>query len=911
MLSKYKVHDSLDAIPIVDIKDNCIVCNTHLCSVIEVSWANLFEFKEEESISYLQWLATSINEIWVPVQLVTISRKKDFSNHLNEIRERCKDNDFKIEFEKDIEWFEIYYEKELREWKITPQEVKKKFDEAAPIMSNSILDSYIDRLSSACKKNNILEKRYFVVVSTRKQPKNISEKEEDPTVEINFNDKEIYSSFLSKLDEVSTRMEDLLSSKAWLSAVKLETDLLKDLIFNQVNFPNSEHHKMNENATAYWQCSKNENKNFNKDKSLLLDHSERLANFALEKISPKAVTATQWIARKSLDIIKPSYIDDRNKHFLQLNSSYSFSININCFGDDELKDISNTVWPILSSNTLFDLSVELIPLNKQIINSEYSKRKQDLEVDLAERLRWKWWAKTDEIKRKANEEFAKLDLMISDIENKESWLFSTSINVTFRANSLEELENVRKEAHKKLNNKRVLFSETDYDHLNGMLTCLPTLQNFVTWEGKNFKRRLYTLEQVRHFYPFCPGSVIDDNWIMFGVSKQGEWNDTINNITFYDYFDRTRKQNSNIMGIGQSGSWKTTTMHNLIKSQELLGYNHLIVDFLGNYDKYALDMPDRFCVIRIDPTSPNKINPCDLHIPDNEYLDNDINYSSLTDSEIKRNLINKKVTALAAYYDMFFQGELTVRNAWILDSATQRVYERRLSEINIRETKNIDDVFLSDIVNELEAEKDPDNSKISKDIALMLKPYASWSKSWMFNSKTNVDYKGKSVVFCLKENESDTKTKELAILQAFIVINSIVYSSRKNMLVIDELARLFWIKSAKIEEFFRWQIATIRNLDWGVMWMTQFLSQIFSSEWWKEFFELSETKLILSSWSEVNSKWNMEILKEYLSKSSINYINNSGRWHWVLVVWREQMQVKIENHPDMSLYKRYAPSRSQ
>jgi len=82
----------------------------------------------------------------------------------------------------------------------------------------------------------------------------------------------------------------------------------------------------------------------------------------------------------------------------------------------------------------------------------------------------------------------------------------------------------------------------------------------------------------------------------------------------------------------------------------------------------------------------------------------------------------------------------------------------------------------------------------------------------MFNSKTNITLDEKSVVFYLRENKSE-KYRELAILQSFLLIKRIVYSSKNNILAIDELHEIFRIESKEIQNFFRSQIATIRNLD--------------------------------------------------------------------------------------------------
>ena len=394
------------------------------------------------------------------------------------------------------------------------------------------------------------------------------------------------------------------------------------------------------------------------------------------------------------------------------------------------------------------------------------------------------------------------------------------------------------------------------------------------------------------------------------ISRQWSWDDEVRNIEFFDYFDRTRILNSIMLIVWQSGSWKTTQAHQLFRNQELLGNRHLIIDFLWNYIKWAKDTPDKYRVIKIDATSSDKINPCDIIFPSNKYLSGSENYKGLELEEIKERIIDDKISELSAYFKMFLEDEYWPKTRWILDKATKNTYIEKLQNIDISEVKYYWDLMLSDIINTLLNEKDKDRKIISKDVASMLEPYATWSYSWMFNSKTNIKMDNRSIVFYLRWNNSE-KYKELAILQSFLMVKKIAYSSKNNILAIDELHEIMRIKSTEIQNFIRSQIATIRNLDWGVLWMTQFLDQILTTQAGIEFFKLATTKLYLAWWlsssDDQNSVLNYE---KSLSNSSKSYLLNNNRpGYWVLMLWQEQIHVKIDNHPDVSMYERYKPPK--
>ena len=68
-----------------------------------------------------------------------------------------------LKFKKDLEWFELYYENDLKEGKITKEEIKTQFENAPEYIERSMYNSYLERLNVMVKNNNILEKKYYFV----------------------------------------------------------------------------------------------------------------------------------------------------------------------------------------------------------------------------------------------------------------------------------------------------------------------------------------------------------------------------------------------------------------------------------------------------------------------------------------------------------------------------------------------------------------------------------------------------------------------------------------------------------------------------------------------------------------------------------------------------------------------------
>lgn len=115
----------------------------------------------------------------------------------------------------------------------------------------------------------------------------------------------------------------------------------------------------------------------------------------------------------------------------------------------------------------------------------------------------------------------------------------------------------------------------------------------------------------------------------------------------------------------------------------------------------------------------------------------------------------------------------------------------------------------------------------------------------MFNHRTNVAIDGRNVVFYLRENKGQ-RYEEIATLQCFLLARQTLYRSRNNVLMIDELHKIFRMESKEIGNFFKNQIATVRNLDGGVIGMTQLLKQIVKSDAGAEFLDMANTKMYLA-----------------------------------------------------------------
>lgn len=155
----------------------------------------------------------------------------------------------------------------------------------------------------------------------------------------------------------------------------------------------------------------------------------------------------------------------------------------------------------------YDLSVHIIPLDKDKSLIEINKKQSFIEKDAKERVQNKSVAERDSIDRKAGKEHKKYSALETDLNDKHTNIWSISIDVTFRASSLEELLKIKKMVSKKLSSRHIRFSEAEGNHYFGFISTLPLLTNLLSGFNRPFERMTRFTQEMCHFYPYCPSAL--------------------------------------------------------------------------------------------------------------------------------------------------------------------------------------------------------------------------------------------------------------------------------------------------------------------------------------------------------------------------------------------------------------------
>lgn len=250
--------------------------------------------------------------------------------------------------------------------------------------------------------------------------------------------------------------------------------------------------------------------------------SEQAINFVFSILSPSVATRSkntpELRSNQILQVVKPFYLSDESMSYCRLNDQYLFTIHIDWFGSDYLEDLS--LWPILTLPYDYDLSLHLIPLNKDLVLDQITKKIYSVEHNTAERQEKKALYEAERIEEKGSEEINGLSLLKANLTDRTTNLWSGSIDITFRAGSHKEMMEIKEVLTRKAGVNKILYSESTGHHIEGFISTLPLLQNHLAGYNRPYKRWEKLSQEVCHFYPYCPSAVQSKKGAILGLSVQ-------------------------------------------------------------------------------------------------------------------------------------------------------------------------------------------------------------------------------------------------------------------------------------------------------------------------------------------------------------------------------------------------------
>ena len=384
-------------------------------------------------------------------------------------------------------------------------------------------------------------------------------------------------------------------------------------------------------------------------------------------------------------------------------------------------------------------------------------------------------------------------------------------------------------------------------------SCLPFMNN--NKDLKSISRRNILTSGLIATYPFISSNICDINGVFIGTNIYDD------SIILVDRFDKEKYKNANMCIFGTSGAGKSFYTKLLILRYRLLDLEQYIIDPEREYDKIC-DKLDGVC-IKFGPSSESYINIMDIR----------------EDSiEEEKGFLTSKISKLRIFFSLVF-GDLDEDKIALLEEKLIEVYKEKGITFNDNSLYNYDENgFKKEFKNtyQMPILEDLYNifSKDKKTLFFKRKLYPFVFGSLKFlNNYTNVELDNKLIVADIYElGEENLKYGMYIFTDLFW--DKIKKDRNKNKAIyLDEIWRLIGITSNKFVASFIYKIfKTIRKYGGSAVAITQDVSDLFSldngiygksilnNSSIKSFFSLEEENiLVLEKYSNISDKEKVEI----------------------------------------------------
>lgn len=324
--------------------------------------------------------------------------------------------------------------------------------------------------------------------------------------------------------------------------------------------------------------------------------------------------------------------------------------------------------------------------------------------------------------------------------------FQFSLYVTIPADSLEELNDVTKQATSTLGSLLIVAKHSSLQMEEAFKSTIPTCVDRLM-----ITRNMDTTSLATTF-PFTSSELTASEGIMYGLN---EHNDSL------VIFDRFTLENANSVVFAKSGAGKSYLVKLEALRSLMFGTEILVIDPENEYERLAEAIGGEFIRFALD--SEAKINPFDLSQVYEEGEDE----------------LGLKILSLHSLFKVIM-GELDPTEDAILDRALVATYKMK-GITQDPATQKREPPLLEDLYKVLIGMEDPK----AKGLADRLEKYVKGSFRGIFDQPSNVDIKNTFTVFSLKDMEEALRPIAMFIVLDFIW-TKVKSDLKKRILVVDE-----------------------------------------------------------------------------------------------------------------------------
>jgi len=538
----------------------------------------------------------------------------------------------------------------------------------------------------------------------------------------------------------------------------------------------------------------------------------------------------------------PSYINNKNPRFLEIDEVYSCGILIidyfREYNEIILKNIINTNINMNISifyekqetySTIKDLTYYIGNVGVNL--KEGNANREDIDIAA--------FSYTD----------AKYIRKEMQVNNDDLYFLYIYINVISK--NEKELERNINKVEGILQSSGMMTKKAYFRQEQTYFSCLPLMIN--SGDIKEITRRNILGSSLTSTYPFISSSVYDDNGVFIGTNIYNK------SMILINRFNKEKYKNANMCIFGTSGAGKSFYTKLLILRYRIVGLDQYIIDPEREYTSLSENL-DGLC-IKLGPTSNSFINIMDIR----------------EDSiEEEKGYLSTKISKLRTFFSIVF-GELDEEKVAILEEKIIETYLIKgitfndeslyVKEKNGKRFKNNKEMpILKDLYNVIQKDKKTEFFKIK------LYPFIFGSLKYL-NNYTNVELNNKLIIADIYElGEENLKYGMYIFIELFWDkikkdrnINKAIY--------MDEIWKLIGVTSNKFVAGFIYKIfKTIRKYGGSAVAITQDVSDLFgldngaygksilNNSSIKSFFSLEEENiLVLEKYANLSEKEKIEI----------------------------------------------------
>ena len=460
----------------------------------------------------------------------------------------------------------------------------------------------------------------------------------------------------------------------------------------------------------------------------------------------------------------------------------------------------NSGWlsSIINLNHMFDLSININPVETASAMRDFRKKVAEVESQIADR------ANRGLVRDpKLDAAYQNLEYLRGLLQRSEERIFGVGLYITLYADTREEMKSVEEEFKNELESRLIYVRVANFQQKDGFRTTAPLGMDLLS------VHTTLNTGPLSSFFPFLSFNLSSNEGILYGVNRH-------NNSLIL--FDRFSLPNYNSTTFAKSGGGKSYAIKLEALRSLMFGIDVIVIDPEKEFESLARAVDGRS--FNISLSSEHKINPFDL--------------PPVGEDETPADVLRSNIITLISLFRLLLGG-LTSEEESLLDRAINETYA--LKDITPeKDFSNTSPPLLSDLALVLSGIEGAES--LSKRIT----KYTQGSWSEFINKPSNINMNKQMIVFSIRDMEDDLKPAAMFLIANFIWHN-VKKNIKKRLLIVDEA----WVimKSEDTASFLYGLVKRGRKYYLGVATITQDVEDFLGSKYGRPILTNSSLQLLL------------------------------------------------------------------